>query len=221
MKCEDNMAQTRSPAGIAAATLALIAMSCHGTTHGTSPTASNPCSTSCATDQVLSFEADDDLFAWAFTEIEIEGENAVPPMSPSKRTAAATGVKVKELFIANSIVNRRPMGISGHFNTGRGKVWAYTKLQNHDVPSHVLMEWRRNGIHQKSVEVAVGHSDSWRTWSSHRMRAGDEGSWTVEVRSAGGRVLDRTAFEIDPEPAPSRIPTIQIRELAAIALPQR
>lgn len=199
-----------------AAVLALVAMSCHGAIQGGKSAATARCGAPCEVRPAVFFNADEDLFAWAFTEPHLDGENLEEPDAPNEapQPAAAERLEVRELFAARSVVNRNPRGIGLHFAADSQKVWAYTKVQNRNAPSHVTMEWRRNGVPQKSVEVPVGRSDAWRTWSSHKMASGDEGSWTVEVRGPNGRVLDRTEFEVDPSPQ-QRSTSVEVGELAA------
>jgi hypothetical protein len=59
------------------------------------------------------------------------------------------------------------------------------------------MVWKHEGVEKGVVELNVGKSPRWRTWSRRQMRTRDTGRWSVEVRSADGSILDTVDFEVD------------------------
>ncbi len=106
------------------------------------------------------------------------------------------------LFIAQGVVGtnvtkrRVPTGVSKQFTTNSGTLWGFVKVNNPGPPTHITMEWKRNGAFRSRMKIEVGTSPGWRTWSRQRIRAWDAGQWTVEVFDAQERLLETMTFAV-------------------------
>jgi hypothetical protein len=58
------------------------------------------------------------------------------------------------------------------------------------------VEWRYEGAVHGSVDLAIGRSPGWRTWSSANLKPGD---WRVAVSTADGQLLAERRFTVGTE----------------------
>jgi len=121
-------------------------------------------------------------------------ERAARPAPPSP---AASGVRILEAAIATGVEDRMPTGVADVFDLDAGRqLTAWIRADNPGPPTHVTMVWRRGEEVAFEIELRVGQSDGWRTWSRKTIRAWDAGEWFVEVRDKGGALLETLRFEI-------------------------
>lgn len=105
---------------------------------------------------------------------------------------------VIESATALRVEQRTPIGVSETFRTDVGKVWAYIRVKNQLEPTKVTMVWKKGGEEKFRIDLNVGTSHGWRTWSRKTITARDTGDWTVEVLSAEGDELHSFGFRIVP-----------------------
>jgi hypothetical protein len=103
---------------------------------------------------------------------------------------------IVESALATGITERIPSGISDTFTVDVDKIWAYVKVRNRGVPTRVRMVWKQSGQVRMSVNLRVGKSPGWRTWSYKRISTRDVGSWTVDVLTEEGKLLHTLAFRV-------------------------
>ena len=135
---------------------------------------------------------------------------STPKSQPSHGSAESTGPKPGKLTtykvkgdlgvvgsaMALGVDKRVPLGVSNSFSTDAGKVWAFIKVKNKTAPTKLRMVWKRDGKERMAIDLRVGKSSGWRTWSYKRMGKRDAGQWTVDVLSPEGETLHTMAFEI-------------------------
>ena len=73
---------------------------------------------------------------------------------------------------------------------------SWDRIKNPGDKSQIRMFWKHDGRIKSRVDLDVGTSPGWRTWSRKTMTASDAGDWTVEVRTWDGRLLDTVEFEV-------------------------
>lgn len=97
---------------------------------------------------------------------------------------------------ATGVDKRVPQQVGSTFAKGE-YVWAFTKVKNTGAETHVRMVWKKDGKVRSNVQLRVGKSPGWRTWSKHKMRSNkDLGEWVVEVQDADGNVLEEIDFKV-------------------------
>lgn len=119
---------------------------------------------------------------------------------PAKVVADAP-LKVKRLVLADDIARERrePIGEKASFKaTELDKIYAFVEVENptkSESEVFVTFEPQGDGASQGQVSLRVGASSRWRTWAYTR-GVKKAGAWAAVVRSADGKVLARTPFEV-------------------------
>ncbi|MGB0589338.1 MAG: DUF2914 domain-containing protein [Myxococcota bacterium] len=131
--------------------------------------------------------------------VESEQAAAVPAIE-AKRTVnsprpgvelrgAVDGLKLVDLAIATEVKRREPTGIDSRFATLPRRFHCFCVFENRQQTTQVTHVWKRDGRVVSRVELEVGKSPKWRTWSRQRLQPSWTGNWTCEVQSASGRIL--------------------------------
>lgn len=130
-----------------------------------------------------------------------------------KEAEGHSALAVVDSAVATGVVKRVPQGADDTFEANVGTLWGYIKVKNTEAPSQVTMVWKREGKVRTKIDVSVGVSPGWRTWSRQQIRPRDAGRWTVETFAADGTLLDSMAFDVLPvlgdEPAQEQAPVEQ------------
>jgi hypothetical protein len=100
--------------------------------------------------------------------------------------------------MAIGVDKRIPLGVGTSFSSDVEKIWAFIKVKNKNAPTKLRMVWKRDGKQRMAVDLRVGKSKGWRTWSYKRMGRRDAGQWTVDVLTQDGTKLHSMAFEVTP-----------------------
>ena len=131
----------------------------------------------------------------------VQSPLAPPAKAPSPSGAESTpragvslqeahqGLKLVDLAIATEVKRREPLGISDTFTVMPRMFHCFCVFENRQEPVTVTHVWRRDGRVVSRVELEVGKSPKWRTWSRQRLQPAWTGEWTCEVQSAQGQVL--------------------------------
>lgn len=108
-------------------------------------------------------------------------------------TPVAAQAPTVEAQVATSVVDRMPQGAATSFPATVGEVYCWTRITGaaNTTITHV---WIRDGV-EHPVQLNVGGSP-WRTWSSKVIPPEWTGQWRVEVRGAGGAVLQTVNFTV-------------------------
>ena len=91
---------------------------------------------------------------------------------------------------------RTPNNITAQFTAESDHAWAFVKVRNKTAPTHITMVWKNGNRIVSRKQLTVGVSPRWRTWSRLSLRGKPAGQWSVEVRSADDRLLQRLPFEV-------------------------
>jgi hypothetical protein len=116
---------------------------------------------------------------------------------PMEEDALHSSLEVVESVMATHVAARAPGGVSEAFSTDAGVLWAWVKIKNRAAPSRVTMVWRHEGKVRSKIDLQVGISSGWRTWSRKSIGKKDAGQWTVDVVAPDGTRLDRMRFEVE------------------------
>lgn len=116
-----------------------------------------------------------------------------------ERPAAANRARlqVRRLVVARGVEGREPVGLASSFALGADPIYAFVEVQNASPEDGaIVITFERAGQRTGNVNLAVPANQSrWRTWGWSR-GVKEPGEWVAVVRSAGGRELARTAFEV-------------------------
>ncbi len=131
------------------------------------------------------------------TEVELAVEKTELNVAP-----AESELSVVESTTCLNVEKRIPEGVSTHFTTNSGAVWAHVQVNNPGDATHIQMLWKRDNEVRAQMRLRVGKSPRWRTWSRMRLRQFDVGEWTVEVRDDDGLLIHELLFDVK---GPTRI----------------
>ncbi len=113
---------------------------------------------------------------------------------PKLATEPRTGdIAVRDLVMARGIIDREPADLTTNFSTGDGRAFAHAKIYNPGEPTAVSFVWLYDDSLYATVDMQVGSSVRWRTWSSAEVWLGE---WRVQIVSADGQVLAENAFTV-------------------------
>ncbi len=122
---------------------------------------------------------------------------AGPVVAQDTTMAAAPSLTVDEAVVARTVVDRQPQDTGSAFPADVGQLVFWTKLSSAmagaETPIHHV--WFHGDTQVGDVELHLSGSP-WRTWSRKTIPADWTGSWHVEVRDAGGTVLQRVDFTV-------------------------
>jgi type II secretory pathway predicted ATPase ExeA len=125
-------------------------------------------------------------------EVTIALAEASTPKSVAKLQEA--DVAVLDFVMAREVVNREPAGPTTTFSPQDGRAFAYAKINNPGAPTQVSFVWLYDDALYATVEMEVGPSVRWRTWSSAQLSLG---AWRVQIVSPDGEVLAENAFTVE------------------------
>lgn len=110
----------------------------------------------------------------------------------SSSSSASEDLKVVESKAAGGVTDRDPVDEASSFDAG-DQVTIWAAIRNTTSPEDIKMVWFANGTEVTSVDIEVGKSWRWRTWSKSKVWAGD---WKVEIQDSSGSVLDTVEFSV-------------------------
>ena len=106
---------------------------------------------------------------------------------------AVDGLKLVDLAIATEVKRREPLGVGDHFADVPRMFHCFCVFENRQQATNVTHVWKRDGRVVSRVELEVGKSPKWRTWSRQRLQPTWAGKWTCEVQTMTGRMLGLAA----------------------------
>lgn len=140
------------------------------------------------------------------SETDAEEETAAAPARPdpqdlwsqpgTKIWPSGGGLKLLELEVGTALVDRQPSDVRLRYPTTPEVLYCYTVFENPIPDVTITHVWRRGSRLVSRVELEVGRSPKWRTWSKQRTRKHWTGLWSCEVLGTDGRQLGLTVFQI-------------------------
>ena len=99
--------------------------------------------------------------------------------------------------VCREVVNREPVDSGTQFPVSVGKLCCFTKVEGAQPPTKVTHVWYLGDKERDRIDLTVNGA-TWRTFSTKTIRAGDAGSWHVDVLDAAGSVVKTLEFEVTP-----------------------
>lgn len=109
---------------------------------------------------------------------------------------SAGGLKLVELVVGTALEDKLPTDVATHYATPPEILYCYSVFENPDPDATVTHVWRRGSRLVSRVELEVGNSPKWRTWSKQRTQPHWTGLWSCEVLDQKGQQLGLTVFQI-------------------------
>lgn len=135
----------------------------------------------------------------AAARIDADGTVVVPARTPRPGVTLLGGdtkLSLSDLVVGTSVEAREPVGASHRFRAGVERFYCYAVYQSATADQASVHVWRFNGKVISRVELMVGKSPSWRTWSRHSARSGATGKWSCEVLGPAGKRLGIARFQV-------------------------
>jgi general secretion pathway protein A len=117
---------------------------------------------------------------------------ARPPTSV--RGPKPADIAVRDLVVARRVVDREPVGVATTFSPEDERAFAYARLVNPGAPTRIAFVWLYDDALYARVDMDIGTSVRWRTWSSALLSLG---RWRVRIVSPDGELLAETAFTVE------------------------
>jgi len=109
--------------------------------------------------------------------------------------AQARQLSAQDSAVGTYVSDREPYGTASRFSPGVQELYAFTRIVGAEYNTQVTHKWYYGEQLMAEVKLRVG-SESWRTWSSKKMRSDWTGEWRVEVIAEDGTRLDTITFTV-------------------------
>lgn len=116
-------------------------------------------------------------------------------MSPGGNVLASGPVKITQISVCESILDREPVDEGKIFPRDVGELYCFTRVYCSE-PTQIKHIWYHNGEVAFSKSLNIGVSNGWRTRSMKSIYPHLTGNWTVAVEAMDGTSLDSIEFVI-------------------------
>lgn len=100
---------------------------------------------------------------------------------------------VAKFVTCKAVVDKAPVDEATSFESDTEKVYAYLEATDIAADTKVSIVWYFDGTEVSNIELALGKSSRWRTYSSKTI--GDRhGSWKVEAVDSTGNTMATQEF---------------------------
>lgn len=106
------------------------------------------------------------------------------------------GLRLVELAVGTGLEDKLPVGVAAHYPNVPEILFCYTVFENPSADQTITHVWRRSGRLVSRVELEVGKSPKWRTWSKQKSQPHWDGTWSCEVLGPDDRQLGLTVFVV-------------------------
>ena len=108
--------------------------------------------------------------------------------------AAASGdLIIRDFVLTHGVYEREPVDAVETFSPADERGYLFARIANDGGPTNITVVWYRDGVIHGHVDLHVGTSTGWRTWSSANLTQGD---WRVELVTESGVVLAERSFPV-------------------------
>ncbi|MFQ6673684.1 MAG: DUF2914 domain-containing protein, partial [Fidelibacterota bacterium] len=85
------------------------------------------------------------------------------------RLVAEEGLKISTIVVSRDVVDRVPVEAGSQFGEDVERLYCFTAVSNPGAPTTITHVWSREGEEVARVDLNVGTSPNWRTWSTKRI----------------------------------------------------
>ena len=118
------------------------------------------------------------------------------PEAPPAPPATTSSLAVSEAAIATGMESLTPQGVADSFESGVGRLYAFTKVTGAEEETLVKHLWFHEDHLIAEVELPV-RAVSWRTYSSKIIAPDMKGQWKVDVTAQDWTLLKSIPFTIN------------------------
>ncbi len=134
-----------------------------------------------------------------FFRVSVAALLAIPGLLVAQQGAVESAsqngtVEVIEAAICTDVLEREPQEVSETMSASLENVFCWTKIKNEGEPTTITHVWYFNGTKMAEVNLNVGTSPGWRTWSSKQLWKGWVGKWKVVIEDADGTPIKDISF---------------------------
>lgn len=106
------------------------------------------------------------------------------------------GPKLLEVAAGTGLEDKAPTDVKLTYDKVPELLYCYTVFENPAPETTITHVWRRGTRLVSRVELEVGNSPKWKTWSKQRTQSHWTGVWSCEVLGPEGQQLGATAFQV-------------------------
>ena len=107
--------------------------------------------------------------------------------------AQAEMLVIRDFVLTHGVLEREPVGSTEAFVVEDGRAYAFARINNEGSPTTVSFVWQYGNEKHANIDMNVGTSSGWRTWSSVALRPGN---WQVQLVGSDGVVLAQRTFSV-------------------------
>ena len=116
-------------------------------------------------------------------------------LSITHQAQADQTLVIRDFVLSQGIDEREPVDITYSFLPSGKRAYAFLRINNLGAPTNVSFVWYYEDRVHATVELEIGTSPGWRTWSSTNLRPGQ---WRVQLLAHDGLVLAEHSFVAAP-----------------------
>ena len=116
------------------------------------------------------------------------------PFLAAQPAAADGKMVIRDFVLTHGIFEREPTGTTEKFATSDGRGYAFARIANEGMPTQVSFVWYYGDEMHASIDMNIGTSGGWRTWSSVNLRPGN---WRVKLQDQNGMVIAERSFTVE------------------------
>ena len=116
------------------------------------------------------------------------------PFLATQPAAADGKMVIRDFVLTHGIFEREPTGTTEKFATSDGRGYAFARIANEGMPTQVSFVWYYGDEMHATVDMNIGTSGGWRTWSSVNLRPGN---WRVKLQDQNGMVIAERSFSVE------------------------
>jgi len=120
---------------------------------------------------------------------------AVNAVSPVAVAIEETGFTLGRFVTCQRIVDREPEGITDSFQEGTIKVYAFLEALDVKNDTPVKIQWLFENKQTAIIELTLGQSKRWRTYSSKRIGI-RHGNWEVRLLDSQDNLMKSLTFTV-------------------------
>ena len=124
----------------------------------------------------------------------LTAQPAVAQSSIVIRDFVLTRLVQGQSFLDVGIYEREPVGTTETFASADGRGYAFARIANDGSPTQISFVWYYGEEMHASIDMNIGTSSGWRTWSSVNLKPGN---WRVKLQDASGAVIAERMFMVE------------------------
>ena len=111
--------------------------------------------------------------------------------------SSVTGdIVVNSITFCENVEDRTPVSPGETFTADNERVYCFTEVNCKLEEAHIQHLWYLNEVLMSTIDLKIGKSNNWRTWSYKSLFPEAVGKWEVVVKVLDGEILKMGQFEV-------------------------